>query len=175
MANGTAVILPENGRSRQILDINESIAGKIIRDVVIEKDAVSLTCYTASLQPGASIELTIEYIGNHPDNRRVLQRIGPISQAGGLPITERFNVPGTLRITAEFTGAVIFDLQGRAITGSAAIIDTVQNVSIVTTDEDRIYRQQHISELHSIHETLEAILNHQRLITRAEEPIGDKF
>lgn len=165
--------LPHTGRPRQILGISSSGYGKETKEVVVEDDAISITCYTASLGVGATLNIKIEQIGNNLDNVKLIKRFDTITIAGAPPYTESFNVGGTLRITAEYTGAVTFDMQGRAISGSSAVADGIQKVTVIPNEADLVHREQVVLHLHQIEEKLDALLNHQRFITKLEEPGGN--
>lgn len=170
-----AVILPSNGRSRQIFDINASASGKSIQDIVVENDSITLTCYADSLANNASLNITIEEIGNNAGNVRLLKRTTTIIKASEVPSTETLPVSGIVRITAEYSGAVVFEIHARAVSAAASNAITTQPVELQLTSDDILYRNRQISLLCQIHDKLETILNHQRQITGLEDDIGDKY
>jgi len=172
----TAIILPSNGRTNQLFSIESTTAGKIVRDVVVENDAISLSCYTAAIDVNSAIiTIVVEEIGNHENNRKVIRRLGPITKISEEPINEIFTVTGILRITIEYTGPITFDMHARAVGSAAALAQTTQDVAISLTDNDKQYRAEHLALLCDIQDALEKILNHQRLITSIQQDQGDKF
>ena len=171
-----SIILPNNGRTRQLFDIESTARGKAVKDIVVENDAISLSCYTADIDVNSAIiTITIEQIGNNENNRQVIRRIGPITKISEFPVNEIITVNGILRITVEYTGSITFDMHGRAVGAAAAIQESVQDVEVVLSADDKAYRAEHLSLLHTIQDSLERIVNHSRIITSVEQDKGEKF
>jgi hypothetical protein len=172
---GQALILPSNGRTRQVFDLETTASGRKTQEIIVENDAIHLTCFAAAVATGASISITIEQLGNNEDNIKVIRRLGTITSKSDEPSTDIFNVGGVIRITTEYTGAVTFDMHGRAVSGAVAAGESTQSVSLELTEADKLYRQEHMSLLCTAVDTLERILNHQRLITNIEKDKGETY
>jgi hypothetical protein len=170
-----SVILSNNGRSRELFNLQETSRGKLVKDVIVENDALQITCFVAAIEANENLSIIIEQVGNNSENIKLINRLPIINKPSEEPYTDTFNIGGPVRITVEFTGSVTFDMTARAVSGSVAAIDRVQNVALSLTQDDKIYRQEHINSLCKIVELLETILNHQRYITNLNKDKGDKY
>lgn len=170
-----AIILPSNGRPKQLVDLVSTAPGKQVIDVIVENDALSITFFVASLGANAALSVIVEEVGNNSDNVKLVRRLDPIVRPSDNPLTEVINVSGVVRLTVNYSGSVTFDLHGKAVSGAVAALNSVQPVSVDLTDSDKSYREEHMALLCKIHDTLETILNHQRVITSIEKDKGDKY
>jgi len=170
-----AIILSDNSRSRELFNLQSTARGKIIKEVIVENDALQLTCFVASLAKGANLSIVIEQVGNNAENVKLLHRFQIIDKVSDVPSTDIYDIGGVVRITVEYTGAITFDMTGRAVSGAVATLSSTQDVSISLTDEDKTYREEHLQLLCKILDIQETILNHQRAITNLEKDKGDKY
>ena len=169
------VTLPSTGKTKAIFDVAATSSGKTISQVVVENDAIMTTFYVSSLAGGATLDITIEEIGNDTDNTKVVHRFPQVSVSLENPQSTVLQVGGVFRFTAEYTGAVDFEMRGRAVSSSALAAFSTQKVQLVTTEADDAHRDTLLSTLHNINTTLNKILNHQRVLTSINERKGDVF
>lgn len=170
-----SVILSNNSRSRELFNLQETSRGKLVKDIIVENDALQITCFVAAIEAGSNLSIVIEQVGNNSENIKLISRLPVIDKPSDEPYTDTFSVGGPIRITVEFTGSVTFDMTARAVSGSVAAIDRVQNVALSLTNDDKIYREGHTTLLCRVVELLETILNHQRYITNLNKDKGDKY
>jgi len=170
-----AVTLPDVGKTKSVFSVVDTVAGKASTTVTVENDAVIFTCYVTSLEADATLNILVEEIGDAPNNTIVLARLPQVSRALANPQSISLPVGGVLRLTAEYTGSVNFEMRGRAISGAALGNTSTQSVQVVTSEADNLYRESVLCSLDNIYNTLQRILNHQRMITNIEEDKGNEF
>lgn len=168
-----SVTLPSTGKTRSIFDLVATSAGSKVCEVVVENDAVAVTCFVVSLGSGDVLDITIEETGNSPLNSKLVHRFPQASRALSNPQSMVIPVGGALKFTATYTGAVTFEMRGRAVSGAS--ITAVQEVELVTTEADKLYRESVLCALDNMNNSLEKIVNHSRVITNIEEGKGDNF
>ena len=170
-----SVTLPNSGKTRAIFDLSEATKGKTVCDVVVENDSIAITCYVTSLGSDQTLDVLIEEIGNDPRNVKLIHRFPQVARSRGNPQSVSLPVGGVLRFTAEYSGAVDFEMRARAISGGALVQGSTQLISSVESDDDKVYREQIICLLTENNVLLGTILNHQRLITNINQDLGDVY
>ena len=163
-----AVILPNNGRPRSVMNITSDSANITTSIVVVEDDAMSLTLYIDDIQTGTRLDIIVEEIGDSPDNVITVYSFPQITKPKETPICVILPVGGNIRITATYTGSIEFELNAKAVSAAAVVDFNIQTVSLELTPEDISYRNNHLEELGRISKLLYVILNHQRVITGIE-------
>lgn len=168
-----SVTLPSTGKTKEIFNITATAAGSSICPVVVENDAISLTCFVVSMGSGDTLDIIVEETGNSGLNNKIIHRFPQADRALANPQSIVLAVGGVLKFTAEYTGEVTFELRGRAVSGAS--VSATQPVEIVTTQKDDKFRAAMLCELNKINNSLEVLINHHRVITGIETERGDTF
>lgn len=172
----SAIVLPSNGRPKQIIDIENCTSGRKIQDIVVENDAISLTYYVAELSNNGSVSIKIDEIGHNGENIRTISEDPALTRITDVPINKILLVGNKLRLTVAYSGSTTVDISARAVSASAALLDgRKQTVIIEPTDYQREIDGNTVDLLCKLNDTLEKVLNHNRLITGMERDEGDKF
>ena len=167
-----SVILPSNSRTKSVMDITATARGTSITEVVVENDAASLTLYVDSLGPGQCIDVVVKEVGNNSKNRKTVAEFSRVTNLIQVPETIIVPANAKLEVIASHTGAAVFEIHGRSVSG-ARLTDT-KSVSVVIDDPEKAFRKEVLSSLGHIATLLQLILNHQRIITGVEsENEGD--
>ena len=165
-----AVILPNNGRPRAILNKTEAATTTSIEEVVVENDAISLTYYIDSLSTDTYLTILIEEIGDTSTNTRVLFESPRIAAVTKEPTNLIFIVPGRIRITVFHTGAADFEITGKSMNASA-VPDVVQ----VVTDRQLQDEAESHRSYDMIIQLLTKINNHLRIASGIDDSDTDTF
>lgn len=170
-----AVILPSNGRPRNVLNRVETGSGDISIDVVPENDAVAITCYVDSIAAGSFFDISVYLCGDAEDNIKLLYQFPQVTQAQLEPMTVIIPANGRVKLEICHTDSVSFELNAKAVSASTLIEQNTQAVQIVPTNDELAHRELMISCLDQMNETLSIILNHQRVLTDLNKDKGEIF
>ena len=170
-----AVILPSNGRPRNIMNVVASDRGETSLTVVPEHDAMSLTCYVDSVSTGSTLDVNIYILGDIDGNSKLIGSFPQVVQARAEPLTVILPANGNIKIIASYTGAATFEINGKAVSSASLVEQNTQNVNVIASQDDKMYRDGITNSLNNINKVLNLILNHQRFITGVEHEQGDEY
>lgn len=159
------VVLPDSGRSQQLMRVTTTGPGSCHMIAVPEDDAISLTIYVTAITQPTILDIRIEEIGASSTNKRLIKRVPQIRVAETEPVTFVLPIGGRALITADFTGVVSFEIHGKSASAAATTEVIIPPPS--AGEEEFWNRNRHL--LIDIHDTLLKMNNHLRLITGMEK------
>jgi hypothetical protein len=154
------------------MDVNATERGETVQELFVENDAAVITLHVVSIAGGTLFNVKVESVGDHEED---VLSIGAFPEMRSGTGSQTLTVPvhGKLRVTAEYTGGVVFQMRAKGI-GAAALTDT-RPVKI----EESMYQHEVdtdvLSELRCIRQGIDRLVNHLREITGIEADKGEDY